>query len=127
MSDHLSQNELESYLCSAAMLLLGPVDASDYRQCISPRLFFKRLSDGWEAAWTDKAQMPDETRKNLIERFSKQTRSLAEPELVPATTVTDDASGEDREPVRWFLVTNWFEELRTRLGEGSRPLSHRRG
>jgi type I restriction enzyme M protein len=32
------------------------------------------------AAWTDKAQMPDETLKNLIEQFSKHTLSLA---LVP--------------------------------------------
>ncbi len=30
------------------------------------------------AAWTDKAQMPDETLKNLIEHFSKHTLSLAE-------------------------------------------------
>ena len=29
------------------------------------------------AAWTDKAQMPDETLKNLIEHFSKYTLSLA--------------------------------------------------
>jgi type I restriction enzyme M protein len=29
------------------------------------------------AAWTDKAQMPDETLKNLIEHFSKQNLSLA--------------------------------------------------
>ena len=29
------------------------------------------------AAWTDKAQLPDETLKNLIEHFSKQTLSLA--------------------------------------------------
>ncbi|MEM8605877.1 MAG: class I SAM-dependent DNA methyltransferase [Myxococcota bacterium] len=30
-----------------------------------------------KAAWTDKAQMPDETLKNLIEHFSKHTLSLA--------------------------------------------------
>ncbi len=30
------------------------------------------------AAWTDKAQMPDETLKNLIEHFSKHTLSLAD-------------------------------------------------
>jgi len=29
------------------------------------------------ASWTDKAQMPDETLKNLIEHFSSQTLSLA--------------------------------------------------
>ena len=30
------------------------------------------------ASWTDKAQMPDETLKNLFEHFSQQTLSLAE-------------------------------------------------
>ena len=30
------------------------------------------------AAWTDKAQMPDETLKNLIEHFSRQNLSLSE-------------------------------------------------
>ena len=29
------------------------------------------------APWTDKAQLPDATLKNLIEHFSKQTLSLA--------------------------------------------------
>ena len=37
-----------------------------------------RLSDVFaNAPWTDKAQMPDETLKNLIEHFSKHTLSLA--------------------------------------------------
>jgi type I restriction enzyme M protein len=144
LTDHLSQKELESYLWSAATLLRGLIDASDYKQYIFPLLFFKRLSDVWDedfqeafedtqdkeyatatandrfiiprvahwkvvrsasrdvgrallnayqaieaanpqrlqgvfgnAAWTDKAQMPDETLKNLIENFSKHTLSLA--------------------------------------------------
>ncbi len=29
------------------------------------------------AAWTDKAQLPDETLKNLIEHFSRHTLSLS--------------------------------------------------
>jgi type I restriction enzyme M protein len=38
----------------------------------------ERLSGAFgNASWTDKAQMPDETLKNLIEHFSKQTLSLA--------------------------------------------------
>jgi type I restriction enzyme M protein len=38
----------------------------------------KRLSGAFgNASWTDKAQMPDETLKNLIEHFSKQTLSLS--------------------------------------------------
>jgi len=144
MSDHLSQQGLESYLWGGATLLRGLIDASDYKQYIFPLLFFKRLSDVWDeeyqeafeetqdkgyaldtandrfkipegahwkdvrtasrdvgrallnsfqaieaanperlhgvfgnASWTDKAQMPDETLKNLIEHFSKHTLSLA--------------------------------------------------
>lgn len=38
----------------------------------------KRLSGAFgNASWTDKAQMPDETLKNLIEHFSMHTLSLA--------------------------------------------------
>lgn len=143
-TEHLSQQELESYLWGAAKLLRGLVDAGDYKQYIFPLLFFKRLSDVWDeeyatalaetkdqsyarstaddrfaipdgahwsdvrtasrdvgrallsafraieaanperltgvfgnASWTDKAQMPDTTLKNLIEHFSRHSLSLA--------------------------------------------------
>ncbi len=143
-AEHLSQQELESYLWGAAKLLRGLIDAGDYKQYIFPLLFFKRLSDVWaeeyeaalgetgdtsyarataddrfaipdgahwsdvrnasrdvgrallnafraieaanpdrlsgvfgNASWTDKAQMPDETLKNVIEHFSQHTLSLA--------------------------------------------------
>lgn len=47
-ADHLSQQELETYLWGAAKLLRGLVDAGDYKQFIFPLLFFKRLSDVWD-------------------------------------------------------------------------------
>jgi type I restriction enzyme M protein len=142
--EHMSQQELESYLWGAAKLLRGLIDAGDYKQYVFPLLFFKRLSDVWDeeyaaafeetsdesyahaiaddrfaipegahwsdvrtasrdvgrallnafraieaanperlsgvfgnAAWTDKAQLPDETLKNLIEHFSRHTLSLS--------------------------------------------------
>lgn len=142
--EHMSQQELESYLWGAAKLLRGLIDAGDYKQYVFPLLFFKRLSDVWDeehqtaldetgdktyahataddrfaipdgahwsdvrgasrdvgrallnafraieaanperlsgvfgnASWTDKAQLPDETLKNLIEHFSRHKLSLA--------------------------------------------------
>ena len=48
MIEHLTQQELESYLWGAAKLLRGLVDAGDYKQYIFPLLFFKRLSDVWD-------------------------------------------------------------------------------
>jgi len=142
--EHMSQQELESFLLGAATLLRGLIDAGDNKQYIFPLLFLKRLSDVWDeehqtaldetgdktyarataddrfaipdcahwsdvrgasrdvgrallnafraieaanperlsgvfgnASWTDKAQLPDETLKNLIEHFSRHTLSLA--------------------------------------------------
>ena len=48
MSTRITQQELESYLWGAAVLLRGLIDAGDYKQFIFPLLFFKRISDIWE-------------------------------------------------------------------------------
>ena len=48
MTTRISQQELESYLWGAAVLLRGLIDAGDYKQFIFPLLFFKRISDIWE-------------------------------------------------------------------------------
>ncbi len=44
----ITQQELESYLWGAAVLLRGLIDAGDYKQFIFPLLFYKRVSDVWE-------------------------------------------------------------------------------
>ena len=45
MIARISQQQLESYLWGAAVLLRGTIDAGDYKQFIFPLLFFKRLCD----------------------------------------------------------------------------------
>lgn len=44
----MTQQELESYLWRAAVILRGLVDAGDYKQFVFPLIFFKRLSDVWD-------------------------------------------------------------------------------
>ena len=44
----MNQQELESYLWGAAIILRGLVDAGDYKQFVFPLVFFKRLSDVWD-------------------------------------------------------------------------------
>jgi len=44
----MTQQQLESYLWGAAIILRGLVDAGDYKQFIFPLVFFKRLSDVWD-------------------------------------------------------------------------------
>lgn len=161
----LTQRELESYLWGAATLLRGLIDASDYKQYIFPLMFFKRLSDVWDADyeqaldetgdekyatdtandrfvipkgahwsdvraaprdvgrallsaflaieaanperlqgvfgnanWTDKAQTPDGTLKNLIEHFSEHELTL--------TAVPEDELGNAYE----YLIKKFADD-----------------
>lgn len=48
MSKKIAQDELESYLWGAAVLLRNHIDAGAYKQYIFPLLFFKRLNDVYE-------------------------------------------------------------------------------
>lgn len=48
MTTRMTQQELESYLWGAAVILRGLVDAGDYKQFVFPLIFFKRLSDVWD-------------------------------------------------------------------------------
>jgi len=52
-TERLTQPELESYLWGAATILRGLVDAGDYKQYIFPLLFYKRLSDVWDAEYAE--------------------------------------------------------------------------
>jgi type I restriction enzyme M protein len=44
----ITQQNLESYLWGAAVLLRGTIDAGDYKQFIFPLLFYKRLCDVYD-------------------------------------------------------------------------------
>jgi type I restriction enzyme M protein len=55
-AEHLSQQELESYLWGDAKLLRGLIDAGDYKQYVFPLLFFKRLSDVWDDEYQNALQ-----------------------------------------------------------------------
>jgi len=57
MTPRITQQQLESYLWGAAVLLRGTVDAGDYKQFIFPLLFYKRLCDVFD----------EETRTALAE------------------------------------------------------------
>ena len=48
VSCRISQQQLESYLWGAAVLLRGTIDAGDYKQFIFPLLFYKRLCDVYD-------------------------------------------------------------------------------
>jgi type I restriction enzyme M protein len=53
VSDPITQQELERYLWGAATILRGLVDAGDYKQFVFPLLFYKRLSDVWDADFAE--------------------------------------------------------------------------
>lgn len=52
----MTQQELESYLWGAAILLRGVIDPSDYKSIIFPLMFFKRLSDVYDEEYEEALQ-----------------------------------------------------------------------
>ena len=48
MTTGITQQQLESYVWGAAVLLRGTIDAGDYKQFIFPLLFYKRLCDVYD-------------------------------------------------------------------------------
>ena len=71
MSGRITQQELEGYLWGAATILRGLVDAGDYKQFVFPLLFYKRLSDVWDA---DFAQAMEETSDKKYARATADDR-----------------------------------------------------
>lgn len=70
MTDRLTQPELESYLWGAAIILRGLVDAGDYKQYIFPLLFYKRLSDVWDADYAEALAETDD--KDYAEQMANE-------------------------------------------------------
>ncbi|KYF82480.1 DNA methyltransferase [Sorangium cellulosum] len=72
MTVRMTQQELESYLWGAAVILRGLMEAGDYKQFAFPLIFFKRLSDVWDedyaAAFTD-SNDPDYAATTANDRF----------------------------------------------------------
>lgn len=71
MTGRINQQELEGYLWGAATILRGLVDAGDYKQFVFPLLFYKRLSDVWDADFVDAME---ETGDNKYARATANDR-----------------------------------------------------
>jgi type I restriction enzyme M protein len=135
----ITQQELESYLWGAAVLLRGLIDAGDYKQFIFPLLFYKRVSDVWDeeyqaalansggdlsyaqfaenhrfqipegAHWNDVRQTP----KNVGAAIQKAMRTIetANPDLLDG--IFGDAPWTNRERLPDETLKNLIEHFST--------------
>lgn len=135
----ITQQELESYLWCAAVLLRGLIDAGDYKQFIFPLLFYKRVSDVWDeeyqaalansggdlsyaqfaenhrfqipegAHWNDVRQSP----KNVGAAIQKAMRAIetANPDLLDG--IFGDAPWTNRERLPDETLKNLIEHFST--------------
>lgn len=138
-SKRITQQELESYLWGAAVLLRGLIDAGDYKQFIFPLLFYKRVSDVREeeyqaalansggdlsyaqfaenhrfqipegAHWKDVRQVP----KNVGAAIQKAMRAIetANPDLLDG--IFGDAPWTNRERLPDETLKNLIEHFST--------------
>lgn len=138
-SKRITQQELESYLWGAAVLLRGLIDAGDYKQFIFPLLFYKRIADVWDeeyqaalansggdlsyaqfaenhrfqipegAHWNDVRQTP----KNVGAAIQKAMRAIetANPDLLDG--IFGDAPWTNRERLPDETLKNLIEHFST--------------
>lgn len=139
MAHRITQQELESYLWGAAVLLRGLIDAGDYKQFIFPLLFYKRVADVWEeeyqAAVADtggdlsyakfsenhRFQIPDgahwnnvrETPKNVGAAIQRAMRAIesANPDMLDG--IFGDAPWTNRERLPDETLKNLIEHFST--------------
>lgn len=137
----ITQQELESYLWGAAVLLRGLIDAGDYKQFIFPLLFFKRVSDVWdeeceaalassggdltyaEFAENHRFQIPDgahwndlrQTSKNVGAAIQKAMRAIesANPDLLDG--IFGDAPWTNRERLPDETLKNLIEHFSSQI------------
>lgn len=76
--NQISQQQLESYLWGAAILLRGTIDAGEYKQFIFPLLFYKRLCDVFDEE-TVKA-LKESTGDEQFAQFPENHRFQIPPE-----------------------------------------------
>ncbi len=136
----ITQQELESYLWGAAVLLRGLIDAGDYKQFIFPLLFYKRASDVWDEEYqsvvTDsdgdlsyaqfaenhRFQIPEgahwndvrQTSKNVGAAIQKAMRAIesANPDMLDG--IFGDAPWTNRERLPDETLKNLIEHFSTK-------------
>ena len=72
MTASLTQQELESYLWGAAVILRGLVDPGDYKQFVFPLLFYKRLSDVWDEQYALASADPGADRGYAVQQANEE-------------------------------------------------------
>lgn len=135
----ITQQELESYLWGAAVLLRGLIDAGDYKQFIFPLLFYKRASDVWDEEYQSvvadsdgdlsyaqfaenhRFQIPEgahwndvrQTSKNVGAAIQKAMRAIesANPDMLDG--IFGDAPWTNRERLPDETLKNLIEHLST--------------
>jgi len=135
----ITQQDLETYLWGAAVLLRGLIDAGDYKQFIFPLLFFKRISDVWDEEFhaalieskgdlsygqfseNHRFQIPEgahwkdvrQTAKNVGASIQKAMRAIesSNPDLLEG--IFGDASWTNRERLPDETLKNLIEHFST--------------